>query len=164
MILGIDPGITGATALYDEGLLIIADIPTLTIKKGIKSNTSIDAYSLARMIDSHSRAITHCFIESVHAMPGQGVSSCFNFGKSLGIIIGVIAANFIPMTLVSPGTWKKALGVPADKDGARARASELLPFASSNWPLKKHDGRAEAALIALWGANHQKSLQTQNNA
>lgn len=159
MILGIDPGVSGALAFLTPHGVIIEDIPILKTKKGAKTQTSIDAYTLARIIDS--KKITHCYIESVHAMPGQGVSSCFNFGKSLGIIIGVIAANFIPMTLVTPQEWKKALRVPADKDGARARATELMPrYGGQLWPLKKHDGRAEAALIAYWGDLHQGQART----
>lgn len=158
IILGVDPGISGALAFITSRGLIVEDIPIFKTKKGAKTQTTIDAYTLGRIIDS--KQITHCYIESVHAMPGQGVSSCFNFGKSLGIIIGVIAANFIPMTLVTPQEWKKALRVPADKDGARARASELMPQYSQKWLLKKHDGRAEAALIAHWGSLQREQIQT----
>ena len=125
MILGIDPGVSGALAFSTPHELIVEDISILKTKKGIKTQTSIDAYTLGRIIDA--KAITHCYIESVHAMPGHGVSSCFNFGKSLGIIIGVIASNFIPMTLVTPLEWKKDLRFPADKDVARARASAVMP-------------------------------------
>jgi crossover junction endodeoxyribonuclease RuvC len=84
-------------------------------------------------------------------MPGQGVSGVFAFGKAYGVVIGVLAAHGVPMTFVSPVKWKKALQVPASKDGARARASQLLPQAASEWPLVKDSGRAEAALIAYWG-------------
>ena len=160
MILGIDVGVHGALAFSLPHGYLIEDMPIVTTKKGAKSQTSIDAYSLGRIIDAKASDITHCYIESVHAMPGQGVSSCFNFGKSLGIIIGVVAANFIPMTLITPQEWKKALRVPADKDGARARASEIIPQAAHNWPLKKHDGRAEAALIAYFGSLQQQPQTT----
>jgi len=158
MILGIDPGISGALAFLTPHELVVEDIPILKTKKGTKIQTTIDAYALGRIIDA--KKITHCYIESVHAMRGQGVSSSFNFGKSLGIIIGIVAANFIPMTLVTPQEWKKALRVPADKDGARARASELMPQYNESWRLKKHDGRAEAALIAYWGSLRQEPVQT----
>jgi crossover junction endodeoxyribonuclease RuvC len=87
----------------------------------------------------------------VSTSPGQGVSSTFAFGRAYGIVIGILVALGTPMTFVSPAKWKRALGVPSVKDGARARASQLLPQASSRWPLKRHDGRAEAALLALYG-------------
>jgi crossover junction endodeoxyribonuclease RuvC len=85
-------------------------------------------------------------------MPGQGVSGVFAFGKAYGIILGVIAGHSIPLTLVPPVRWKRQMGVTKSKDGCRARASQLLPAAAHQWPLRKHDGRAEAALIALYGA------------
>lgn len=75
----------------------------------------------------------------------------FAFGKAYGTLRGVVAALGIPMTVVSPVTWKRALGVPAAKDGARARASQLLPDAAAHWQRVKDHGRAEAALIALYG-------------
>ena len=69
-----------------------------------------------------------------------------------GVILGVLASRSVPLLLVSPVSWKRALGVPKAKDGARARASQLLPEAAHQWRLKRHDGRAEAALLALYGA------------
>jgi hypothetical protein len=69
-----------------------------------------------------------------------------------GWLAGVLASRSVPLTLVPPVRWKRALGVSKDKDGCRARASQLLPKAAHQWPLRKHDGRAEAALIALYGA------------
>jgi hypothetical protein len=73
------------------------------------------------------------------------------------ILIGVIAARSIPLTLVPPVRWKRALAVPKAKDGARARASQLLPGAAHQWQLRRHDGRAEAALLALYGARQLSS-------
>lgn len=153
LIVGVDPGLSGAIAfLNDEGVLEIVDMPVLVTKKGAKKQSNIDTCQLANEIDSRNKlSITHAYIEAVHAMPGQGVTSCFQFGKGFGIVIGVIAANYIPFTLVTPNEWKKTLRVPAEKDGARARASELMPRFSHLWSLKKHDGRAEAALLAYWG-------------
>jgi len=152
MIIGIDPGLSGALAFIDKEGLTILDMPTLTTKKGAKKRTNIDAYTLGRIIEADAHNFKHCYIEEVHSMPSQGISSAFNFGKGFGMLIGIIAANFIPMTLIPPQQWKKDLRVPAEKDGAIARASELLPKYSHLWPLKKHDGRAEAALLAYWGS------------
>jgi crossover junction endodeoxyribonuclease RuvC len=152
IVAGIDLGLSGAVALIDaaSGAVVdIADMPTLALARGGKHKREIDAHSLARLIGD--RRPSHVYIEMVGAMPGQGVSSVFAFGKSFGVVIGVLAALAVPMTLVSPVTWKRALGVPAAKDAARYRASQLLPAAAHHWPLVKHDGRAEAALIALYG-------------
>lgn len=149
IVVGIDPGLPGAICLLDtEGTIGINDMPTHALMRGGKNKREIDAHRLAVLL---SGRIGHAFIEQVGAMPGQGVSGVFSLGKTFGIIIGVLATHGVPMTFVSPVKWKKALQVPASKDGARARASQLLPQAASQWPLVKHDGRAEAALIALYG-------------
>lgn len=154
MILGVDPGLNGALALLDvvAGTLAVHDMPT--IAAGTNSKRVVDEAALARLVDLHAKDIKHAYVERVSAMPGQGVTSMFSFGTSYGIVRGVIAANFIPVTLVQPQRWKSTLSVPAAKAGARARASQLLPAFAGLWPLVKHDGRAEAALIAYYGAVH----------
>jgi len=149
IIVGIDPGLSGAICLLDtEGTFCINDMPVHALVRGGKNKREIDPHRLAILL---SGTIGHAFIEQVGAMPGQGVSGVFSLGKTFGIIIGVLATHGVPMTFVSPVKWKKALQVPASKDGARARASQLLPQAAGEWPLVKHDGRAESALIALYG-------------
>jgi crossover junction endodeoxyribonuclease RuvC len=155
LVLGVDPGLSGALALYDyitSSVEEVFDMPT--IDAGVGSKRVVDESTLAWRIDALAKRIKHAFVEKVGAMPGQGVTSMFSFGTSYGIVRGVIAANFIPITLVTPQTWKKALGVPAAKDGARARASQLLPASSGLWCRVKDDGRAEASLIALYGAKY----------
>lgn len=150
IIAGIDVGLSGAIVILDtEGSFVVSDMPTHALVRGGKNKREVDAHRLKQTL---GWKIDHAFVEQVNAMPGQGVSSVFAFGKAYGVIIGVLATLEIPMTFVAPMKWKKALQVPASKDGARARASQLLPQAASQWPLVKHDGRAEAALIALWGA------------
>ena len=152
IVAGIDPGLSGAIAFLDAAsgvVLDIADMPTLALSRGGKVKRELDAHSLARLVAE--RPIDHAFVEAVGAMPGQGVSSVFAFGKSFGVLIGILAALGVPMTFVAPATWKRALGVPAAKDGARARASQLMPAAAYLWPLVKHDGRAEAGLIGYYG-------------
>jgi crossover junction endodeoxyribonuclease RuvC len=159
IIAGIDPGLSGAVALLDAetGLVIdVFDVPTLALSRGGKAKRELDAHALAGALGRDR--IGHAFVEFVGAMPGQGVSSVFAFGKAYGIAIGVLATLGVPMTFVSPVSWKRSLGVPAAKDGARARASQLLPAAAHHWPLVKHDGRAEAALIAYWGLRQLGSL------
>lgn len=152
-MLGIDPGLSGAFALFTPttGALVVFDMPTFTLSRGGKAKRDPDATELARLVDA-AGPIAHAFVEQVGAMPGQGVSSVFAFGKVFGLALGILAANFIPLTMVAPVKWKRALGVPAEKDGARARASQLLPAHAGLWSRRKDDGRAEAALIAYYGS------------
>jgi crossover junction endodeoxyribonuclease RuvC len=159
IVAGIDPGLSGAVAFLDAAsgaVLDIADMPTLALSRGGKSRRELDAHALARLIDE--RRPDHCFMEQVGAMPGQGVSSVFSFGKSFGVVIGALAALGVPYTLVAPVTWKRALQVPAAKDGARARASQLLPAAAHHWMRVKDDGRAEAALIGHYGLRSSQRI------
>ncbi len=153
LILGCDPGLSGALALYNPTLntLHVEAMPTVELLRNSKSKHQIDAYALARIIDDMT-GITHAYVEAVGAMPGQGTASCFSFGHSAGVLYGVLAANFIPVTFVSPVRWKKAMGITASKDGARARASQLFPRHANKWTRVKDDGIAESALIALYGA------------
>ena len=150
IVVGIDPGLSGALAFYCDGQCRTEDMPVLLVTRGGKSKRDIDPHALTSLL--RLNPVVHAFIEQVGAMPGQGSSSLFAFGKGYGIVIGVLAAVGIPYSFVSPRTWKSALIVPAAKDGARARASQLIPSAAGQWKLVKNDGRAEAALIALWGS------------
>jgi crossover junction endodeoxyribonuclease RuvC len=152
-ILGVDPGLSGALFFIDPHYPSggeAVDIPTHVLTRGGKKKREIDVVQLTHVLAL--RRLTHAFVEQAGAMPGQGVSGVFAFGKCYGVILGVLASRSIPLSLVPPVRWKRALGVPKAKDGARARASQLLPEAAHQWRLKKHDGRAEAALIALYGA------------
>lgn len=153
MIIGIDPGLKGAVA-YIGLTLEIFDIPTFSLIRGGKMKNEIDLVALAALF---APQIKHAYMEQVGAMPGQGVSSMFAFGQTFGILKGMLAMRGIPFTLVPPATWKKALRVPAGKDGARARASQLLPSYGHYWPRAKDDGRAEAAMIALYGVREQSA-------
>jgi crossover junction endodeoxyribonuclease RuvC len=96
----------------------------------------------------------HCFLENVHSMPQEGVSSAFKFGLVIGGLRGIIASLGLPLTLVTPNVWKKYYGIQASKSGAVRRATELFPdnaseFVGPRGGLK--DGPAEAALIARYG-------------
>jgi crossover junction endodeoxyribonuclease RuvC len=151
-IVGIDPGLSGGIAFYDdvEGELDTLAMPTLKAGTGTKS--IIDETTLACLFDDKRPYIRKVYIEQVNAMPKQGVTSTFNFGMGFGILRGIVAANILPVEFVRPNTWKKALNVPANKDSARLRASQIFPQYANQWSLKKWDGRAEAALIAYYGA------------
>ena len=152
MIAGIDPGLGGAIAfLHADGSCAIDDLPAFEVKRGGKKRRDLDGHSLFRMIERERPPLDHVFIEQAQAMPGQSAYATGIFFQVYGEILGILIGAQVPYTIVHPKTWKAALGVPAAKDAARARASQLLPHAAHLWPLKKHDGRAEAALIALWG-------------
>lgn len=156
LVAGIDPGIGGAVAFLEGEKLTVVDMPTLQLPRGDKSKREIDAHALARLIAEHRP--DHAVIERVSAMPGQGVTSMFSFGRSFGTAIGVLAALGVPFTLVSPVAWKRVMRVPRSKEGARARASQLMPQAANQWPLKRHHGRAEATLLCLLGRDQGWTL------
>jgi crossover junction endodeoxyribonuclease RuvC len=153
IVCGIDPGLSGALALLDPSTpaaVETVDVPVHVLTRGGKTKREVDVAALIRLLAS--RPVDHAFVEAVASRPGQGLSSTFAFGKAYGIILGIIAARGIPLTLVPAVRWKRLLHVPKTKDGSRARASQLFPEAAHQWRLKKADGRAEAALIALCGA------------
>lgn len=154
IIAGVDPGLHGGIAFLSPDGCETLPMPILHLTRGGKAKGEIDAHTLAQIF--WQRHAGHAFVEQVGAMPGQGATSMFAFGQGYGMVRGILAAVGVPYTLVSPRKWKAALGVPASKDGARARASQLLPGAADQWPRVKDDGRAEAALIALHG---QQSLE-----
>lgn len=144
-VLGVDPGLSGALALLDPDgrLMWVQDMPAVG---GVVSGVVVADIVGGEGHDSYRQAV----IEDVHAMPGQGVSSTFRFGRSLGVVEGVITANRWPVAYVTPSKWKKALGLSADKGASRRRAMELWPHAADMFVRVKDDGRAEAALIAHW--------------
>ena len=152
-IIGIDVGLNGAIAMMrGETLTGVVDMPTVTLDRNGKAKRQISIPELIAILDEFKPE--EAYIEKVFAMAGQGVTSVFSFGRSLGAIEGVIAARLIKTTLVTPQVWQKAMGVTGGKDGARARAMEVFPWQASLFKLKKHDGRADAALIAAWGLRH----------
>lgn len=153
MILGIDPGFGGALAFMDDKELIIYDMPTFDIARNGSLKKRISSHDVCRLLFQYKPK--HAFVELVGTMPGQGISSAFSFGFGCGVIEGCIAAHEIPLTYVTPQKWKKYLQCPKDKDASRQRASQLMPQWAENWPLKKHDGRAEASLIAYYGRKYE---------
>ena len=144
-ILGIDPGVTGALALYypeAPSRVVAQDLPL--------ADGEISAPLLADIIRSFAPSMA--VIERVSAMPGQGVVSMFNFGRAYGDVRGVIGALSIPVHFATPQKWKKHFRLSSDKEEARAFALRLFPACADHFKLKKHHGRAEAALIAKFGA------------
>lgn len=147
MIVGIDPGISGALAwVSDEGFLLSAmDMPTIEVNGKHKVNCHVLASELS------FRKPKMVVLEEVGAMPGQGVTSMFNFGYSAGILLGICAGLGIPTVFYRPAVWKRQAGVPADKGAARQMAQRLWPGSRAFDRVKDH-GRAEAALLARWYA------------
>ena len=145
IVLGIDPGKNGAFAIYDTGTtkIFAADAPKVIEK--------IDPVTFAAelAIWSPDRAV----IERVHSMPKQGVASSFNFGLAYGVVLGIVAAMKVPTLHVAPTKWKKHFGLSSDKEQSRARALQLWPERAELFKRKKDDGRAEAALLAKYGAD-----------
>jgi crossover junction endodeoxyribonuclease RuvC len=154
MIAGIDPGLSGAIALYEEveGTLEVFDMPTVEVVRNARKKREVVAALVADVVAG--RALAGAYLERVGAMPGQGVSSMFSLGRSVGIIEGVLGAYEIPTTIVPPRTWQKALNVREGKDGSRERAMALFPKHSELFKRKKDDGRADATLIAFYGAKY----------
>ncbi len=145
VIMGIDPGISGAIAFYFTEVPSRVSVDDVPVAGG-----EINVAELARQIRIHRP--TFAVIERVSAMPGQGVTSMFNFGRSYGDVRGTIGAMSVPLHFVTPQKWKKHFGLSSDKDQSRLRAIRMFPDVAESFKLKKHDGRAEAALIALYGA------------
>lgn len=150
MICGIDPGLSGAWAIVSPkgDLVDCGDIPVI----GIKAQNRVNAPELAAIFREYD--IRHVVAEQVGAMPGQGVSSMFRFGRACGAIDGVLGALGIPLEYVAPATWKKEFriaGKGADgAEQARQRAIELWPVSQALFARKKDHNRADAALMARW--------------
>jgi len=152
VILAIDPGAKGALAFFDvdKGSLVIVDMPTVEVKRGNKTKFEISPQMVAAEIRSRLPRIA--ILERVGAMPGQGVSSMFQFGRGVGMLEGVLSALQIPVTYITPQAWQKAVGTRGGKDGNRARAAELFPASADSFKRAKDDGRADACLMAWWAA------------
>jgi crossover junction endodeoxyribonuclease RuvC len=157
IILGIDPGLSGALAFLETrtNTIEVVDMPTVTVMRNRKEKREVSPQLVADIVVK--RHVEAAFLEKVNAMAGQGVSSVFSFGRSAGIIEGVLAAFDIPTTLVTPQAWQKAMGVRDGKDGSRERAMQLFPASAELFQRKKDDGRSDASLIAKYGATQGTS-------
>ena len=147
-VIGIDPGATGALVMLEDGTPIKwTEMPTTKIGTA----TRVNAAALTDFIALC--CAEHVYVEQVHAMPGQGVTSMFNFGHSCGTVMGVLGAMGIPCTLITPQAWKKTAGlIGTDKDAARARAIQLWPSWRELDKKGKGQALADAALIARHGS------------
>ena len=152
LIIGIDPGITGAICFFEDGeLKDVIDMPTMASgnknKKQINGSQIFNEISLR--IQNHKSENINVVVEQVSAMPGQGVTSMFNFGQSFGILKGICTAMQLPMYFVRPAKWKKYFNLlNSEKDASRTRAIEIFPYFSSQLSRKKDSNKADAILIA----------------
>lgn len=132
LVIGIDPGLTGAIAWLADGVLTdVCDMPT--VGRGKAGRQTVNAPDLARLIREHLfiGAAVVAVVEEVAARPGQGVTSMFRFGHSCGAIAGVLGALRIPVVYVTPQRWKRYHGlIGAAKDASRGRAIDLYPSAT----------------------------------
>ena len=153
LILAIDPGVTGALALYNLSTSQLEDVQDLP-SKHVGKKIRIDSAILALTIENVAPRVRFALIEEVGAMPKNGSVSMFSFGHTAGTIHGIITANMIPQIYVHPGVWKGALGLSSNKEESLAKAIKLFPAHAHLFSRKKDHGRAEAALLAIFGARH----------
>ncbi len=152
LIIGIDPGISGSICFLDNGkILDVIEMPIMTDgKKNKKQVNGSQVYNeVSKRIKQFEKNQIRVVIEHVSAMPGQGVTSMFNFGQSFGILKGICTAMQLPMYFVRPAKWKKYFNLlNSEKDASRTRAIEIFPYFSSQLSRKKDSNKADAILIA----------------
>ena len=152
LIIGIDPGLSGSICFFQDGKIIdVIDMPTMSDgKKNKRQVNGAQIYNeILNKIHEVKNQDIRVVIEQVSAMPGQGVTSMFNFGQSFGILKGISSAMQLPMYFVRPAKWKKYFNlINSEKDASRARAIEIFPYFSSQLSKKKDSNKADAILIA----------------
>ena len=152
LIIGIDPGLSGSICfLIDGKILDVIEMPTMT--EGKKNKRQVNGSQVFNEITKRTKEFqknqVRVVIEQVSAMPGQGVTSMFNFGQSFGVLKGVCTAMQLPMYFVRPAKWKKYFNlINSEKDASRTRAIEIFPSFSSSLSKKKDSNKADAILIA----------------
>ena len=162
LIIGIDPGISGAICFFQNGVITdVIDMPSMA--DGKKNKRQINSQQVfneisERIINIPKKEII-VVIEQVSAMPGQGVTSMFNFGQSFGVLKGICSAMQLSMYFVRPAKWKKYYGlIKTEKDASRTKVIEIFPYISSKLSKKKDSNKADAILIANFFNNtYQKA-------
>ena len=161
IIIGIDPGIKGAICILKDGkILDVFDMPIMPVGKKNKSqvNGSQIYNEIKKATVNEEITNIKAVIEQVSAMPGQGVTSMFNFGQSFGVLKGIFSAMQIPMDFVSPVKWKKHFNlINTQKDSSRTKAIEFFPYISHKLSRKKDANKADAILIASFYYKNQKN-------
>ena len=152
LIIGIDPGVSGSICFLKDGkILDVIEMPVMNEgKKNKKQVNGAQIYNeITKKINRNSETNIRVVIEHVTAMPGQGVTSMFNFGQSFGVLKGICSAMRLPMFFVRPAKWKRYYNlINSEKDASRTRAIEIFPDFSSQLSKKKDSNKADAILIA----------------
>ena len=152
LIIGIDPGITGSICFFEDGKIIdVVEMPNMA--EGKKNKRQVNGaqiyHEIYKKIKNLEKKDIKVVIEQVAAMPGQGVTSMFNFGQSFGVLKGICAAMQIPMYFVRPAKWKKYFNlINSEKDASRTKAIEIFPHFSAQLSRKKDSNKADAILIS----------------
>ena len=152
IIIGIDPGISGSICFFENGKVIdIVEMPNMA--HGKKNKRQVNGaqiyHEISKRIKNLEKKDIKVIIEQVAAMPGQGVTSMFNFGQSFGVLKGICAAMQIPMYFVRPAKWKKYFNlINSEKDASRTKAIEIFPHFSAQLSRKKDSNKADAILIS----------------
>ena len=161
IIIGIDPGISGALCFFSNGNIIdVIDMPTMA--EGKKNKKQVNGRQIFNEILNIKNTFAghkiNVVVEQVSAMPGQGVTSMFNFGQSFGVIKGICSAMELPIFYVRPARWKKYFNlINAEKDASRTKVIEMFPKISQKLSRKKDNNKADAILIAKYFENTREN-------
>ena len=163
LIIGIDPGISGAVCFFEDGQVKeIIDMPVMADgKKNKRQINGPQVYNeILKRINKFQKKDIIVVIEQVSAMPGQGVTSMFNFGQSFGVLKGICSAMQLSMFFIRPAKWKKYFGlIKTEKDASRTKVIEIFPYISSELSRKKDSNKADAVLIASFFYNTYKKAE-----
>ena len=163
LIIGIDPGISGAICFFEDGQVKeIIDMPIMADgKKNKRQINGPQVYNeILKRINKFQKKDIIVVIEQVSAMPGQGVTSMFNFGQSFGVLKGICSAMQLSMFFIRPAKWKKYFGlIKTEKDASRTKVIEIFPYISSQLSRKKDSNKADAILIASFFYNTYKKAE-----
>ena len=152
LIIGIDPGLSGSICFFQDGVIKdVLEMPVMA--EGKKNKKQVNGSQVFNEINERIKKIEKTnikvVIEQVSAMPGQGVTSMFNFGQSYGILKGICNAMCLPVYYVRPAKWKKYFNLlKSEKDASRTRAIEIFPYFSAQLSRKKDSNKSDAILIA----------------
>ena len=161
LIIGIDPGISGSICFFENGKVIdIIEMPNMS--EGKKSKRQVNGAQIyneiSSRINNYNKQDIKVVIEQVSAMPGQGVTSMFNFGQSFGVLKGICSAMQLPMYFVRPAKWKKYFNlINSEKDASRTKVIQIFPYISSELSKKKDANKADAILLASFFYETYKS-------
>ena len=163
LIIGMDPGISGAICFFENGeVKEIIEMPNMA--DGKKNKRQINGPQVYNEISSRIKNTPKkeivVVIEQVSAMPGQGVTSMFNFGQSFGVLKGICSAMQLSMYFIRPVKWKKYFGlIKTEKDASRTKVIEIFPYISSQLSRKKDSNKADAILISSFFYNTYQNIE-----